>query len=146
MWHSNAWNLFTVDQIQPTIISMQFILTLKDILEEFFPIVLEFMSSQDRVPAALGFQIFRSDCYYNANRYWEKQIILFHFGRGKNEKIRGLAMGEPDIKKKGLTLFEAGDTIGLLKEAVSSQLKSKLLTTNIENKQSSHQKIVKKNR
>lgn len=55
-------------------------------------------------------------------------------------------MGEPDIKKKGLTLFEAGDTIGLLKEAVSSQLKSKLLTTNIENKQYSHQKIVKKNR
>lgn len=55
-------------------------------------------------------------------------------------------MGEFDIKKKGLTLFEAGDTIGLLKEVASSQLKSKLLTTNIENKQYSHQKIVKKNR
>ena len=55
-------------------------------------------------------------------------------------------MGEPDIKKRGLTLFEAGDTIGLLKEAVSSQLKSKLLTTNIENKQSSHQKILNKQR
>ena len=143
MWHSNASNLFTVDQIQPSILSMQFILTLKDILEKFFPIVLELISSQNRASAALGFQILCSDCYYNANGHWEKQIILFHFIRGKNEKIRGLAMGEPNIKKRGLALFEAGDSIGLLKEAVSSQLKSKLLTINIENKQSSHQKIVK---
>ena len=39
-------------------------------------------------------------------------------------------MGEPDIKKRGRILFEAGDSTGLLKEALSSQLKSKLLTTN----------------